>query len=131
MAIYYGHIKLARHLYSLTPVEDLRPEKGIDGATLSCQAIYTGTLGKNSSSTYPSRNDFFYVCVPLHVDHCFWWDFWYNTTDIALDLIERCPRLALAMDKDDRSPLYALASVPFAFPSGNRLVFWKRWIYSG
>ncbi|XP_062174035.1 uncharacterized protein LOC133879477 isoform X2 [Alnus glutinosa] len=95
MAIYYGHIKLARHLYSLTPEEDLMPEKGIDGATLSCQAIYTGTL------------------------------------DIALDLIERCPRLALAMDKDDHSPLYALASVPFAFPSGNRLVFWKRWIYSG
>ncbi|XP_059439842.1 uncharacterized protein LOC132172371 [Corylus avellana] len=52
-----------------------------------------------------------------------------NTTDIALDLIERCPSLALARDKDGDSPLYALVSSPFAFPSENRLVFWKRWIY--
>ncbi|KAG2726110.1 hypothetical protein I3760_01G097500, partial [Carya illinoinensis] len=28
------------------------------------------------------------------------------------------------------SPLYALASMKYAFPSGHRLVFWKRWISS-
>jgi ankyrin repeat protein len=52
MAILYGHIKLARYLYSLTPEEDLKPEKGKDGATLCCLAIYKGNLGNNSLSNY-------------------------------------------------------------------------------
>ncbi|KAE8056200.1 hypothetical protein FH972_012991 [Carpinus fangiana] len=49
--------------------------------------------------------------------------------DIALDLIERFPSLALARVKYNHSPLYALVSSPSAFPSENRLVFWKRWMY--
>ena len=53
MAITNGHVDLARYLYSLTPLEDLMPEKGNNGATLFTQAIYTRTLGKNSSSNYP------------------------------------------------------------------------------
>ncbi|XP_062175427.1 uncharacterized protein LOC133880493 isoform X4 [Alnus glutinosa] len=93
-AIDYGHIELARYLYSLTPLEDLMPENGSNGATLCGQAIYTRTL------------------------------------DIALDLIQRCPRLSLSLDREGYSPLYALASMAYAFPSGNPLVFWKRWIYS-
>ncbi|KAB1225601.1 hypothetical protein CJ030_MR1G020816 [Morella rubra] len=43
--------------------------------------------------------------------------------DIALDLIERCPRLARARDRYNRSPLYALTSMPKAFPSRNRLMY--------
>jgi ankyrin repeat protein len=46
MAIEFGYKDLARYLYSLTPLEDLMPEKGISGATLCTQAIYTRTLGK-------------------------------------------------------------------------------------
>ncbi|KAE8038600.1 hypothetical protein FH972_011094 [Carpinus fangiana] len=49
--------------------------------------------------------------------------------DFALDLIEQCPSLALATDQYNRSPFYELVSSPFAFPSENRMVFWKRWIY--
>ncbi|XP_035547385.1 uncharacterized protein LOC108990288 [Juglans regia] len=94
MAISNGYIKMARYLYSLTPLEDLIPEKGRSGSTLCTQAIYTRAL------------------------------------DIALDLIRRCPRMVLAPDKENYSPLYALAAMEYAFPSGNRLVFWKRWIYS-
>ncbi|KAE8124500.1 hypothetical protein FH972_019379 [Carpinus fangiana] len=94
MAIEFGYKDLARYLYSLTPLEDLMPEKGISGATLCTQAIYTRTL------------------------------------DIALHLIQRYRPLALASDKEKFSPLYALASMPYAFPSGSQLVFWKRWIYS-
>ncbi|XP_042985036.1 protein ACCELERATED CELL DEATH 6-like isoform X1 [Carya illinoinensis] len=94
MAISNGYIKMARYLYSLTPLEDLFPEKGRSGSTLCTQAIYTRAL------------------------------------DIALDLIRRCPRLVLAPDRENFSPLYALASVKYAFPSGHRLVFWKRWISS-
>ncbi|XP_062175363.1 uncharacterized protein LOC133880430 isoform X2 [Alnus glutinosa] len=52
-----------------------------------------------------------------------------RSLDIALDLIRKCPHLTLARDKDDHSPLYALADMPNAFPSGDGLVFWKRWIY--
>ncbi|KAF5476023.1 hypothetical protein F2P56_007770 [Juglans regia] len=94
MALSNGYIKMARYLYSLTPLEDLIPEKGRSGSTLCTQAIYTRAL------------------------------------DIALDLIRRCPRLVLAPDKESYSPLYALAAMGYAFPSGHRLVFWKRWIYS-
>lgn len=46
LAITNGHLDLARYLYSLTPLEDLKPETGINGATLFTQAIYTRALGK-------------------------------------------------------------------------------------
>ncbi|XP_062175092.1 uncharacterized protein LOC133880207 [Alnus glutinosa] len=54
----------------------------------------------------------------------------YNRSlDIALDLIRKRPQLALTQDITGQSPLYALANTPNAFPSGDGLVFWKRWIY--
>ena len=54
-----------------------------------------------------------------------------HNIDIALDLVKRCPRLVVAQDRGGDSPFYALAYMPDYFLSGNRLVFWKRWIYSG
>ena len=54
-----------------------------------------------------------------------------HNIDIALDLVKRCPRLLVTNDGHGDSPINALASMPNSFPSGNRLVFWKRWIYSG
>ena len=54
-----------------------------------------------------------------------------HNIDIALDLVNRCPRLVVAKDTNGESPFYALACMPDYFLSGNRLVFWKRWIYSG
>ncbi|KAB1225592.1 hypothetical protein CJ030_MR1G020807 [Morella rubra] len=50
--------------------------------------------------------------------------------DIAVDLIRRCPQLAFALDREQFSPLYVLASTSEAFLSGKHLVFWKRWVYS-
>ncbi|KAG7946503.1 hypothetical protein I3843_14G042500 [Carya illinoinensis] len=50
--------------------------------------------------------------------------------DMALDLMERCPRLAFALDMNSVSPLRVLAVSTEAFESENRLVFWKRWIYN-
>ncbi|XP_035541363.1 uncharacterized protein LOC108990128 [Juglans regia] len=52
-----------------------------------------------------------------------------RTLDIALDLLQRCPRLTFANNANGNSPLLALASAPHLFPSGSRLVFWKQWIY--
>ena len=57
-----------------------------------------------------------------------------HNIDIALDLVKRCPRLVVAQGVTGDSPFYALACIscmPDYFLSGNRLVFWKRWIYSG
>ncbi|XP_042957675.1 uncharacterized protein LOC122293225 isoform X2 [Carya illinoinensis] len=50
--------------------------------------------------------------------------------DMALDLMERCPRLAFALDGRLNSPLRVLAISAEAFESENRLVFWKQWIYN-
>ncbi|KAK9283058.1 hypothetical protein L1049_011286 [Liquidambar formosana] len=54
--------------------------------------------------------------------------------DVALDLLQRCPHLAFLKDRRRwegiRSPVCELANSPSAFPSGSRIVFWQRWIYS-
>ncbi|KAM5550694.1 hypothetical protein ABKV19_027165 [Rosa sericea] len=85
---------IAAYLYSITPLEDLMPENGPNGATLVSQCFYA------------------------------------KKYDIAWDLIQRCPSLITTKDIFGESPLFALASVPSAFPSGTRLIFWKKWIYN-
>ena len=47
LALFNGHLKLARYLYLLTPPEILMPENGSTGATVVCAAIYNNALGKN------------------------------------------------------------------------------------
>ena len=47
LALYNGHLKLARHLYLLTPLEILLPENGTMGASVVCEAIFNKALGKN------------------------------------------------------------------------------------
>ena len=47
LALLNGHLKLARYLYLLTPLEILLPENGAIGATVVCEAIYNNALGKN------------------------------------------------------------------------------------
>ena len=42
-----GHLRLARLLYLLTPLEILLPENGTTGAKVVCEAIYNNALGKN------------------------------------------------------------------------------------
>ncbi|XP_023642645.1 uncharacterized protein LOC17893066 isoform X1 [Capsella rubella] len=48
---------------------------------------------------------------------------------IALDLIQRYPKLAYTRDSDNDTAIIALAQTPCAFPSGTRLTFWQQWIY--
>ncbi|XP_060673750.1 uncharacterized protein LOC107404058 [Ziziphus jujuba] len=41
LAFRYGHMKMGRYLYTVTPLDKLvLPQNGIDGATLICNAIY-------------------------------------------------------------------------------------------
>lgn len=52
-----------------------------------------------------------------------------DSIDMALHLLKSTPTLATALDTNGESPLVALACMSFAYPSGNRLIFWKQWIY--
>ena len=54
-----------------------------------------------------------------------------HSIDLALDLLKCEPTLITSLDLDEVSPLVVLATLPYAFPSGNQLVFWKQWIYDG
>ena len=47
LALLNGHLKLGRYLYSLTPLEILKPENGTMGASVVCEAIHNKALGKN------------------------------------------------------------------------------------
>lgn len=49
--------------------------------------------------------------------------------EMALHLLKTTPTFATALDINGESPLLALACMSFAYPSGNRLIFWKQWIY--
>ena len=47
IALSNGHLKLARYLYLLTPLEILMPENGTVGAAIVCEAICNKALGMN------------------------------------------------------------------------------------
>ena len=47
LALFNGHLNLARYLFLRTPLEILLPENGTIGATVVCEAIYNKALGKN------------------------------------------------------------------------------------
>ncbi|KAJ6305650.1 hypothetical protein OIU78_021071 [Salix suchowensis] len=51
--------------------------------------------------------------------------------DIALDLLQHYPKLALDQDSDKDTALDMLANKPSAFPSGTQLAWWQQWIYNG
>ncbi|KAI9081502.1 hypothetical protein K1719_036523 [Acacia pycnantha] len=48
---------------------------------------------------------------------------------IALDLLNRCPELLFAPDKEGWKPMHGIATMNSAIPSRNELVFWKRLIF--
>ncbi|KDP35852.1 hypothetical protein JCGZ_10333 [Jatropha curcas] len=50
--------------------------------------------------------------------------------DISLDLLQRCPSFATRRTRYGSTPLVELACLNDLFPSSNRYVFWKQWIYS-
>ncbi|XP_038693133.1 uncharacterized protein LOC119991028 isoform X2 [Tripterygium wilfordii] len=50
--------------------------------------------------------------------------------DIALDLLQHHPSLAVEQDTDEDTAPDVLAQKPSAFPSGTTLRFWQHWIYS-
>lgn len=53
-----------------------------------------------------------------------------NLFDVALDIIQRYPELAIARDGNGDTALHVLARKPSAFYSGSQLGIWQRCIYS-
>ena len=53
-----------------------------------------------------------------------------NSIDMAWYLLESYPELAITTDFFGQSPVRVLAAKSFAYRSGNRLVYWKQWIYN-
>ncbi|XP_021817827.1 uncharacterized protein LOC110759980 [Prunus avium] len=49
--------------------------------------------------------------------------------DIALDLIRRCPNLAITTNFSGLTPLHMCATTSSGFLSGTPLKFWQKWIY--
>ncbi|XP_017972471.1 PREDICTED: uncharacterized protein LOC18603951 [Theobroma cacao] len=54
----------------------------------------------------------------------------YKWFDVVWHLLRDHPNLAFAETKNGLNAVSILSSQPSAFPSGNRLSFWQRWIYS-
>ncbi|XP_075514648.1 uncharacterized protein LOC142549544 isoform X1 [Primulina tabacum] len=50
--------------------------------------------------------------------------------DVASMLLKRYPRLGVTPDHNGNQTLRILAHKPCAFPSGNKLLIWEKWIYS-
>ncbi|KAI3959438.1 hypothetical protein MKW98_019028 [Papaver atlanticum] len=50
--------------------------------------------------------------------------------DIALDVLQRYPKLATSRDSDGNTIINMLSIKPSAFPSGNRHGFWQQLIYT-
>ena len=44
--------EMARYLYSETPLEDIMPRNGTNGATFITRAIYSNAIGKNFRFNY-------------------------------------------------------------------------------
>lgn len=113
------HWDVVNYLYSVTPLEDLMPEKGPHGATLLENFIMGMKFGKSFNLIKMKLITPFF---PLIIQNLF-----FSTTGIALKLIKDCPRLVFTQG------LYGFPMegfMPAAFPSGTRLKFWQRWIYN-
>ncbi|KAI4347930.1 hypothetical protein L6164_008703 [Bauhinia variegata] len=59
-----------------------------------------------------------------------WQCFVSDALDLALDLLWRCPRLAITRNARDFTLLSSMASNPSVFPGGCHLLFWECWIYN-
>ncbi|AEE76130.1 Ankyrin repeat family protein [Arabidopsis thaliana] len=92
VASLYGHKHLVQYLYSHTPLSDLDPCDDSDEHK-----------GKNGAMLVTN-------CI---VDGLYC---------IALDLIQRYPKLAYTRDSDNDTAIMALAQTPYAFPSVPRII---------
>ena len=128
-----GKREMTHFLYSHTRSEELAPEKGTNGATLLSYCIASEFLGRRKQIILfqtlisEERNLSVSLYITL-INLCLYVHS--NSTDLALDIIEKHPRLAVTLDMDDLIPLYVLGQMPSLFKRGSQLWFWQRWIYS-
>lgn len=117
---------MVSYLYEKTPKEYLN---GVNGATFINKCLYAKAFGENLRIEH-TFVCYFYVrnltIIPFQLitSVC-------HSIDLALDLLKREPELITCLDLDGVSPPVVLATLSYAFRSGNQLGFWKRWIYDG
>ncbi|KAG6670438.1 hypothetical protein I3843_Q064900 [Carya illinoinensis] len=131
IAVTTGHAHIVKELVSRMSKEDFGIEDG-DGYTALTTALvyerselalylYTFTLLNHGDLLVEKGRK-----GAMLLNHAIY----SRNLDLALHLIRHFPSLTHAFDDRGESPLLALASMRNAFPSGNRLVFWKQWIYN-
>ena len=124
VAALYGQKHMVNYLYSVTPKGQLHPEVGKNGATLLNSLITAEVYGKiiDVKGSIPiCIKSFFNICAPNP---------FLIATDVASMLLQQYPKLGVTPDHNGDYALQLLAHKPSAFPSGTKLVFWKRWIHS-
>ena len=124
VAALYGQKHMVNYLYSVTPKELFSPEGGKNGAMLINSLIRAEMYGKivDVRGNIPiCIKPFFNICAPNP---------FLIATDVASMLLQQYPKLGVTPDHNGDYALQLLAHKPSAFPSGTKLVSWKRWIYS-
>ncbi|XP_027177773.1 uncharacterized protein LOC113776921 [Coffea eugenioides] len=124
VAALYGQKHMVDYLYSETPRGLFRPGVGENGATLLNSLITAEMYGKivDVRGNIPiCIKPFFNICAPNP---------FLIATDVASMLLRQYRKLGVTPDHNGDYALQLLAHKPSAFPSGTKLVFWKRWIHS-
>ncbi|RZC82070.1 hypothetical protein C5167_044649 [Papaver somniferum] len=94
MSILYEKEDMFYYIYSVTPMDELDPDKSKNGASF--------LLGAINSEMF----------------------------DVALEVLEFYPKLAICKDRFGIPAIYLLAVKSYMFPSGSRFGFWQRCMYS-
>ncbi|KAM1410714.1 hypothetical protein ACFX1X_023722 [Malus domestica] len=102
---------IVRYLYSVTPLEDLKPDKGRWGSELVCYCL--------QAKQFDIAWDLIGRCLRLLC-----------TKGLCTKgYTEAQCTQGLCTEGHTRYPIYEYALLPFAFSSGMSLKFWQRWIY--
>ncbi|KAI3968433.1 hypothetical protein MKW92_012697 [Papaver armeniacum] len=94
LSILYEKEDMFCYLYSVTPMDELDPDKSKNGASFLLGAINAEMF------------------------------------DVALEVLELYPKLAICKDRFGIPAIYLLAVKSYMFPSGSRFGFWQRCMYS-
>nr|POE67855.1 hypothetical protein CFP56_46271 [Quercus suber] len=146
---------VARCLFSATDLKYLSPGKSVNGATFVTRCIYSKAFEEESLNDGSEVKDSMFAmaatATPKPNNNGFNPSFNrgrgrgnYNhrggrggrvpsvcdSIEMALDALQIFLNLVTALDIGNESPVLALASMSFAYTSGNQHIFWKRWIYN-
>ncbi|CAB4274430.1 unnamed protein product [Prunus armeniaca] len=136
LAVALKNVKMAKALVELMTEDDLEIQDATGQIAMAYAAILGITQLANLGHWELAR--YLYSVTPLdallqdngHVGaEIVSESFRAKNFDVALDLIRRCPNLALAKSYSGLTPLQVCAGTRSGFLSGMHLKFWQQWIY--